>query len=123
MYLNAIAKRNPVLIRTAAELHQSGAIPANTYVIDLDAIRGNAKALAQESQRVGISLYFMSKHFNRNPLMAHTIVAQGITKAVAVDVQCAKTLHYYGVPVGHVGHLVQTPKNSIGDVLDIARKS
>jgi predicted amino acid racemase len=119
MYLNAITKRNPALIQAAVELHQSGAIPPNTYLIDLDAIRSNAKAHAMEAERVGVTLYFMSKHFNRNPLVAHAIVSQGIAKAVAVDIQCAKLLHYYGVPVGHVGHLVQTPKHAIGDVLDM----
>jgi predicted amino acid racemase len=119
MYLDTTAKRNPALIRAATMLHQSGVIPANTYVIDLDAVRHNAEAMAQEAERVGISLYFMSKHFNRNPLVSHTVVAAGIPSAVAVDLQGAQYLHRYGVPVGHVGHLVQIPRHSLRVVLEM----
>jgi predicted amino acid racemase len=117
MYLDAIAKRNPALVRAGVMLHQSGAIPANTYVIDLDTVRRNAEAMVKEAKRVGISLYFMSKHFNRNPLVAHTVLAAGIPAAVAVDVQDAQYLHRFNVPIGHVGHLVQIPKHSLKSVL------
>jgi predicted amino acid racemase len=117
LFLDSIAKRNPALIRAATQLHQEGIIPANTYVVDLAAIRHNASVTVAAARAAGVSLYFMSKHYNRNPLVAHTIVAQGIPSAVAVDVQGAMSLHRYGVPVGHVGHLVQIPKHAIQTVL------
>ena len=43
MFLEALRRRNPGLIEQAIALHQAGAIPANSYVIDLDAVTGNAK--------------------------------------------------------------------------------
>lgn len=119
MYLEAIAKKNPALISAAASLHQEGIIPPNTYVIDINSVRNNASVLAKEAKKVGIYLYFMSKHFNRNPLLAHTVMSAGIPSAVAVDIQCAQALHYHGIKVGHVGHLVQTPKHSIKTILEM----
>ena len=46
MFLDAVHKRNPELVRFAAELHRSGAIPPNTFVIDRGAVRRNAARLA-----------------------------------------------------------------------------
>jgi len=117
MYLDAIAQHNPDLIRVAARLHQEGQVPAGTYVIDLETVRSNAVAEAREAKRVGIKLYFMTKHFNRNPVVAHAIVAAGIPSAVAVELQDALYLHRYGVPIGHVGHLVQIPRHALKTVL------
>jgi hypothetical protein len=37
MFLDALRRRNPGFIRAAQSLHQAGAIPANAYVLDLDA--------------------------------------------------------------------------------------
>lgn len=119
MYLDALAEKNPDFVRIAADMHHSGAIPANTYVIDLDVVRQNAEAMAREAKRVGINLYFMTKHFNRNPLVAHAIVAAGIPSAVAVELQDTLYLHRYRVPVGHVGHLVQIPKYGLKPVLEM----
>ena len=117
MYLDLIEKNNPALIRAAVDLHQSGAIPANTYVIDLGTVRRNARAMAQEAARVGLRLYLMTKHFNRNPLVTSAALAQGLDSTVAVDVQCALNLARFDLPVGHVGHLVQIPRHSLDRVL------
>ena len=117
MFLNTVADRNPALIRAATALHQGGAIPANTYVVDRETVRDNARGMVLRAGEVGLSLYFMTKHFNRNPLVSHSVVAAGIPAAVAVDVQDAQALARYGVPVGHVGHLVQIPKHSLRVVL------
>lgn len=119
MYLDALAEKNPDLIHAAAAMHQAGTIPANTYVIDIDTVRRNAEAMVREARRVGVNLYFMSKHFNRNPLVAHAIVAAGIPTAVAVELQDALYLQRYGVPVGHVGHLVQIPRFGLRPVLEM----
>jgi predicted amino acid racemase len=117
VYLDVTARRNPALIHAAARLHQDGTIPANTYVIDLDAIAANAAAMAREADRVGLSLYLMTKHFNRNPIVVRTALEAGIGSTVCVDVQCAMSLARFGLPVGHVGHLVQIPKHNLPGVL------
>lgn len=119
MFLDLTIKRNPALIKAAAELHQSGKIPANTYVIDLDTVLENAGHIVKKSEETGIKVYFMSKHFNRNPLVSAAIVSAGFPGAVAVDVQCAKSLHRYGIPVAHAGHLVQIPMHEIPHVLEM----
>ena len=46
MFLDVIRRRNPRLIEQAIALHQFGQLPANTYVIDLDAVEANARAIA-----------------------------------------------------------------------------
>jgi predicted amino acid racemase len=117
VFLDTTARKNPGLIRAATTLHQEGVIPANTYVIDLDAIRHNAEAFAAEADRVGISLYQMTKHYNRNPLVTQTAISAGIGSTVAVDVQCAQNITRYGLPLGHVGHLVQIPRHALRSVL------
>ena len=38
MFLDVLRRRNPALIEAAIALHQAGALPANCYVIDLDAV-------------------------------------------------------------------------------------
>lgn len=117
MFLDLTERRNPALIRAAAQLHQSGAVPANTYVIDLDSVRRNARMMAEEAKRVGVRTYLMTKHYNRNPLVTHAALAAGLDSTVAVDVQCVQALIRFGLPVGHVGHLVQIPKHSLPPVL------
>jgi predicted amino acid racemase len=117
VFLDLTARRNSPLIRAAVQLHQSGVIPANTYVIDLDTVRDNAAAMAAEARRVGIRTYLMTKHYNRNPLVTHAALAAGLDSTVAVDVHCAQTLRRFGLPLGHVGHLVQIPKHNLPAVL------
>jgi predicted amino acid racemase len=117
VFLDLTARRNPSLIRAAAHLHQSGIIPPNTYVIDLDAVRGNAAVMAAEAHRLGIRTYLMTKHYNRNPLVTHAALSAGLDSTVAVDVQCAQALRRFGLPLGHAGHLVQIPMHSLPAVL------
>jgi len=119
MFLENTIKYNPELIKIAVDLHQSGEIPANTYLIDVDMVFENTKIIVEEAKKYGISLYFMSKQFNRNPLISLAIVKAGIPGAVAVDIQGAKNLNRYNIPISHVGHLVQIPKNEIEDVLNM----
>ena len=112
-FLDLHARRNPGLIRVAVELHQSGQIPPNVVVMDLDAIKQNAIVERKEADRFGVSNYFMTKEFGRNPLVSKTISDNGIEKAVAIDIEEVKCLHRYGIPVGHVGHLSQVPTGDI----------
>jgi predicted amino acid racemase len=117
MFLERIRQRNPQLVRAATKLHQEGKIPANTWAIDLDVIAENAAILAQAARQHGLYTYVMTKQYARNPMVTRVAVARGLGAAVAVDVQCAKMLHRYGLPIGHVGHLNQIPRHEIAGVL------
>ncbi len=115
--MDTLVKRNPGLIDAAVELHQSGQIPPNTYLLDLDAHRRNARAVAREARKNKVSLYYMSKQVGRNPLICKAVLGEGFRGVVAVEVQCANSLHRYGIRIGHVGHLVQPPVHDIDYVL------
>ncbi len=117
MFLERIRQRNPQLVTAATRLHQQGTIPANSWVMDLDVIAENAALLAEAAGRSGLATYVMTKQYARNPMVTRVAVDQGLGRAVAVDVQCAKMLHRYGIPVGHVGHLSQIPLAEIAEVL------
>jgi predicted amino acid racemase len=113
MYLKTLLDRNPRLLESALELHQAGRIPPNTWVVDLDAIAHNARVLAAEARRLGLTTYAMTKQHGRNPYITHTALANGLDRTVAVDMQCALLLRRYGVTVGHMGHLNQIPRQFI----------
>jgi len=116
-FLPLLMRRNPSLIRTAVELHQSGQVEPATFLLDLDMIERNAKIIKDSADRSGISLYNMSKQYGRNPLVCQAIKNAGIPKTVAVNMWDAETLWRYGFEIGHVGHLIQIPKHSIRFVL------
>jgi len=107
MFLDRLVSLNPGLPKAAARLHQSGAVRSNTYVIDLDALGANARIIKEAADANGLSLYFMSKQFGRNPDACRALRDAGVSAAVAVDVQDMEAVRRSGVPVGHVGHLVQ----------------
>ncbi|MCX6090263.1 MAG: alanine racemase [Candidatus Atribacteria bacterium] len=113
MFLPVLKKRNPELIRAAVILHQEGKIPPNTWVIDLDTIAYNAEILAQNARKYHLTTYVMSKQHARNPMVNLVAIQKGLYKTVAVDIQCAKIMHRYRVPVGHIGHLNQIPQGDL----------
>jgi predicted amino acid racemase len=117
MYLERLLDRNPRLLETALELHQGGRIPPNTWVVDLDTIAHNARVLAGEARRLGLTTYVMTKQHGRNPYITLTALANGLDSTVAVDLQCALLLRRYGVPVGHMGHLNQIPRHHLADAV------
>lgn len=106
-------RRNPELIKAAVELHQSGEVPPNTMLIDLDVVKENAKVMKAEADRYKISNYYITKQFGRNPLVAQAIVNAGFESSVAIDIEEVKSLHRYGLRIGHVGHLSQIPKADV----------
>ncbi|MDA4137146.1 MAG: alanine racemase [Thaumarchaeota archaeon] len=118
-YMDSLVSRNPTLLEAAFMFHQSGRIPPNTYLLDLDAHRKNARMMVDEAAKHDVSLYFMSKQVNRNPLICKAVLAEGFSGMVAVEMQCARSLHRYGIKVSHVGHLVQVPVNDIDYVLSM----
>jgi predicted amino acid racemase len=120
MFLDAVQQRNPGLIRFAAKLHSTGAIPPNTFVIDLGAVRRNARRLAECASALGLNLYYMAKQigYDRHLVAA---IREAIPAAVAVDWMGAETLLEQGAPVKHVGHLVPVPLHAIPKIMAQAR--
>ncbi|MEV8150229.1 alanine racemase [Arthrobacter sp. NPDC080073] len=111
MFLDLLRRRNPALLQAAARFHQNGQIPANTYVIDLDAVTRNAAAISAEASRLSLTPFAMTKQIGRNPDASRAIAAGGIDKAVGVDLECAIAAATGGLRTGHLGHLVQIPKH------------
>lgn len=109
MFLKKLKERNPEFLRTVVQLHQSGKIPANSYVLDLDVMEKNAAVMAAEGKRLGLKVYPMTKQFGRNAHAMHVLSRQGLDSYVAVDMACALAIHAAGYKVGHLGHLVQMP--------------
>ena len=110
MFLEVIRRRNPRLIEAAIALHQCGQLPANTYVIDLDAVEDNARAISVKADSLGLTVMAMTKQMGRNESFCRAVMRGGIKRSVAVDLECALATKRAGMELGHVGHLVQIPK-------------
>lgn len=117
MFLKQLQKTNPQLIKVSLDLHRSGEIQPNTYILDLDSIVENTKKIVKRAKDNGINLYMMTKQIGRNPLVAKAIAENGVDKAVAVDPWEALTLSQNGIKLGNVGHLVQIPKHMVKKIL------
>ena len=110
MFLDVLRRRNPALVEAAIALHQAGHIPANCYVLDLDAVEDNARAFRQRADALGLTVFAMTKQVGRNSGFCRALGRGGIDRAVAVDMACAQALRAAGMRVGHLGHLVQVPR-------------
>jgi predicted amino acid racemase len=115
--LKRVVERNPALIEAAFRLHRDGRVPPNSWLIDLDGIAANATALATEAEVRGLRTYVMTKQYSRNPFVTHVAIKRGLPKAVAVDIHGARTMHRFGIPVGHIGHLNQVPTREMAAAL------
>ncbi len=109
MFLDLLRRRNPAFVEAVFALHQAGQIPAGAYVLDLDAIEANARALQTEADRLGLEMFAMTKQVGRNPELIDAVGRGGIDRFVAVDMACARAVVAAGARVGHLGHLVQVP--------------
>ncbi|RLL66041.1 alanine racemase [Streptomyces sp. Z26] len=116
MFLDTLLHRNPGLVDAAANLHDSGRVPPDTYVMDLDAVEENAAVLAETARQVGVALWFVVKQLGRNPELVRS-VARHIPRAAAIDVTETRTLHASGALLGNVGHLGQIPRRTLPGVL------
>lgn len=117
MFLDVLRRRNPTLIEQAIALHQGGRIPANSTVIDLDAVTHNARVIKAAADKAGLKTFGMTKQMGRNGDFCRAVQAGGIDRAVAVDAECARACTRAGLALGHVGHLVQVPRaeaNAVG---------
>ncbi|GGM38594.1 amino-acid racemase [Paraliobacillus quinghaiensis] len=117
MFLDVTKRRNSKLIQTGVTLHQTGEIPPNTYVIDIDILKENTKKIVDASAEHKMKLYLMSKQLGRIPELVKIIVDSGIKKVVAVDFDEGKLIAEYGIKIGNVGHLVQPGKHQWEEVL------
>ena len=57
MLAQRMLETNPELIDAAIELHQLGALPANSFLFDLDAVAENARMQSTEAKRLGLTTY------------------------------------------------------------------
>lgn len=117
MFLSAVEERNPQLIEAGFLFHQQGDILPDTYLLDLDMIEENGRILKEKADEENVLLYFMLKQIGRNPEVGKLLMSMGYEGAVCVDFKEALTSIEKGVKVGHVGHLVQTPKRLIPQIL------
>lgn len=117
MFLKKVMDRNQKLIECAFDLHEKGLILPDTYILDLDTILENAKAMKKEADLYGIDLYFMLKQIGRNPLIALKLMEIGFKGAVTVDFKEALVMIENGIHISNVGHLVQIPKAAMKKIL------
>ena len=109
MFLDVLIRRNPRFIEAAMALHQSGAIPPNSYVLDLDTIESNARVFSNKATSLGLKTFAMTKQVGRHSGFCQAIMKGGVDRSVAVDMDCAIACHRAGLKTGHLGHLVQVP--------------
>ena len=110
MFLDVLRRRNPAFVEGAMRLHQEGKLPANAYVLDLDAVERNARILKDEAARLGMKVFAMTKQAGRGSSFCQAVMRGGIDRAVAVDMACARATHKAGLKLGHLGHLQQVAK-------------
>ena len=117
MFLKRLVQTNRPLAEIALAWQQDGTILPDTYVIDLDALTENAAAMLSVAKGHGVRLYFMLKQLGRNPLVGAALADMGFAGAVCVDFREALALADAGIPLGNVGHLVQTPVAALARIL------
>ena len=117
MFLEQTLKRYPELIKASFELHQSGQIQPDSYVIDVDTFLKNASAMLKEAKEKEIRLFFMLKQVGRNPYLARELVELGYEGAVVVDYKEARVMMDHRIPIANAGHLVQIPTAQIEEIV------
>ena len=120
MFLRSLLDRNPRFVHAAVKLHQAGAIPANSYVLDLDAIEANSLALCTRARMLGLTVYAMTKQIGRAAGALAAMSAGGVDGFVAVDMACARPIIRNGHRLGHLGHLVQVPRAEAAEAATMA---
>lgn len=111
MFLDVLRRRNPKFLEASMALHRHGKIPANAYVLDLDAVEANARVLKTEADRLGLKIFAMTKQVGRSSSFCSAVQRGGIDRSVAVDMACARATHRAGLRVGHLGHLQQVARH------------
>ena len=117
MFLRRLQETAPELIDFTLYAHRKGLLLPDTYVIDMEIIRENARKILSVSQEQGVKLYYMLKQLGRNPVLARMLDELGYEGAVAVDFREALTFARNGTRLGHVGNLGQIPEGALDAVL------
>jgi predicted amino acid racemase len=109
--------RNPAMLEAAIRLHQEGAIPPATHLIDLDAVCSNARVIAEAARRFGLTAFAMTKQDGHEPHMTGVVLDAGFDGVTAVEAMQAYRIQRYGFPLGNVGHTSQLPRADVCRVL------
>jgi predicted amino acid racemase len=120
VFLEVTLKRNRRLIEAALEYHHAGALPPNTYLIDYDTVRENARLLRDASRQSSVALFFITKQIGHNPGAIEAIREGGLPTGTAVDTTEAYLLAANHVRLGNVGHLTQVPTHDLDSILRLA---
>ncbi len=119
MFLDSLIRRNKKLIEFTKSAFEKGLILPNSYVLDLDSIKENARLIKKEADKYNIDVFQMTKQFGRNPIVAKAIESAGIKKSACVDFQCGLVLNKEKIKIGNIGHLVQIPNHLINKILKL----
>jgi predicted amino acid racemase len=117
MFVERLQKDNPKFIEAIVSLQQQGKLLPDSYAVDMEQYRANAKAIIDSANEKGIRLYFMLKQIGRNPVLAQELVKLGYAGAVVVDFKEAQVMMRHNIPIGNVGHLVQIPEGMVKEVV------
>lgn len=117
MFLNKILERNPRLVDAAILLHKQELIQPDTYVIDVTTLLENAKMILAEARKYELTCLYMSKQIGRNIDICHKLEEMGYDGAVTVDYREALYLAKNNLKLWNVGHLVQTPKSVLKQLI------
>ena len=117
MFVEKLRKDNPKFIESIVALQQKGLILPDSYCVDMERYRANAKAIVESANAKGIKLFFMLKQLGRNPVLAKELVDLGYAGAVVVDFKEAQVMMRHNIPIGNVGHLVQIPEGMVKEVV------
>jgi predicted amino acid racemase len=109
--------RNPAMLEAAIRLHQEGAIPPATHLIDLDAVADNARVIADAARRFSLTAFAMTKQDGHEPHMTRVVLDRGFEGVTAVEAMQAYRIHRYGFPLGNVGHTSQLPHAEVRRIL------
>lgn len=117
MFVERLQKDNPKFIEAIVQLQQQGKLLPDSYAVDMEMFRANARAIVDSANAKGIRLYFMLKQLGRNPVLAAELVKLGYAGAVVVDFKEAQVMMRHNIPIGNVGHLVQIPEGMVKEVV------
>ncbi len=115
MFLDVLRRRNPGFIEAAMRLHQEGRLPANAYVLDLDAVEANARLLKTEADRLGLKVFAMTKQVGRVELLLPGGAARRHRPRRSRSTWPAPAQPIAPAwPFGHLGHLSQVAARRSG---------
>lgn len=117
MFLQKTINTRPKLIECAKQLHESGQVIPDTYILDVDMIVRNAELQLEAANSNDIQLFFMLKQIGRNPYIGKMLQEMGYAGAVVVDYKEALVMVDNDIHIGNVGHLVQAPKSVLEKIL------